>query len=186
MVRRPASVGAPDDTSSGCTCFFAALNTRLDWFTARRELGHGMNRVPSAVASIFGVLTVGASSPRAQGCSDAWTSVTPRSSLRTRGEGMFVSAASVLSGRARTQCTNPRARSSKCYLVLCGDPLAGQLGRNTEFDAFDSRALTRRVTTNTPQPLGRGTRPASIPTESAENRFARKAQSRTTFSKPGV
>lgn len=49
-------------------------------------------------------------------------------------EGMFVSAASVLSGRARTQCTNPRARSSKCYLVLCGDPLAGQLGaQHTEF-----------------------------------------------------
>jgi hypothetical protein len=40
-------------------------------------------------------------------------------------KGMFVSAASVLSGRAQTQCTNPRARS-KCSLVLCGDPLGAQ------------------------------------------------------------
>ena len=58
----PPSVPA-DDTSSGCTCFFLALNTRRDWFTAHASVSWDM----STTAATLRCQRAGASEQK--GCS---------------------------------------------------------------------------------------------------------------------
>ena len=179
VVRRPASVGARGRHVLGVHLLLLRPEhpSGLVHRPRQRELGHGAGRVPSSVADSGGAHCERVLSRR-RGV-HAWTSVTPRSSLRTRGRA----------------CSFRRRRSSAGARRLSARTLAHGLsvlwfyaeilwGRNTQMercirrqisDAIDSRLETTSHNERArASGLGRGTRPASTPTESAENQSAQR------------